>query len=36
MNEGEDEESTRQLQQDKRPDAGFDADKQESNDSKRA
>ena len=32
----EEHESTRQLEQDKRPDAGFDGDKQESNDSKRA
>lgn len=36
MSEGETEESTRQLGQDKRPDAGFEADKQESNDSKHA
>jgi len=36
MNEGDSEESTRQLEQDKRPDAGFGGDKQESNDSKRA
>lgn len=36
MNEGDTEESARQLEQDKRPDAGFEADKQESSDSKRA
>jgi sec-independent protein translocase protein TatA len=36
MNEGEDEESSRKLEQDKRPDAEFDAPKRESSDSKNA
>lgn len=36
MNEGDAEESTRQLEQDKRPDASFEADRQEPSDSKRA
>lgn len=36
MNEGDDEEATRQLEQDKRPDAGFDNDKHGPGGSKQA
>jgi sec-independent protein translocase protein TatA len=36
MNEGEDEEASRQLQQEKRPDAEFDSQKSESSGSKKA
>ena len=36
MNEGENEETTRQLKQDKGPDADFDSQKSETSDSKKA
>jgi sec-independent protein translocase protein TatA len=36
MNEGDDEDNSRQLEQDKRPDAEFDSQKRESSNSKNA